>query len=133
MIDTHSGNAQNDSRAHDAALACNDLYRELSRWVGPDGCHALFTRAVAEARGKYPALSEIELRARSEPYVEGVAESIIAHGDAATAEAVESMLMRLVELLSRLIGDDIAMKLIEQSLRAAERASPTSGERREEA
>ena len=133
LIDTHSGNAQSSSRARAAALACDDLYRELSRWVGPDGCHALFTRALADARGEYPALGEIQLRARSEPYVEGVAECITAHGDDATAEAVESMLVRVVELLSRLIGDDMSIKLIERSLRAAERGNATSGERREEA
>jgi hypothetical protein len=26
--------------------ACDHLYQALSRWVGPDGCHALFTRAA---------------------------------------------------------------------------------------
>jgi hypothetical protein len=56
----------------------------------------------------------------------------MAHGDAATAEALESMLVRLVELLGRLIGDDMAMKLIERSL-AASGPSATSRGRREEA
>jgi hypothetical protein len=109
------------------------LYRELSRWVGPDGCHALFTRALTETRTDYPALAQIQLRARSEPYIDGVAETIMAHGDPATAGALESMLVRLVELLGRLIGDDMAMKLIERSLAASEHRDATYDGRREEA
>ena len=128
-----SERAGGDTDARAAAAACDHLYRELSRWVGPDGCHALFTRALAQARTEYPALGQIQLRARSEPYIDGVAETIMAHGDAATAEALESMLVRLVELLGRLIGDDMAMKLIERSLAASERGDPTSDGRREEA
>jgi len=127
-----SGRAADDSAARAAAAACDHLYRELSRWVGPDGCHALFTRALAQARTEYPALAQIQLRARSEPYIDGVAETIMANGDPATAEALESMLVRLVELLGRLIGDDMATKLIERSLAASESGDPTS-DRREEA
>jgi len=122
-----------DTAARTAAAACGSLYRELSRWVGPDGCHALFTRALAETRTEYPALAQIQLRARSEPYIDGVAETIMAHGDPATAEALESMLVRLVELLGRLIGDDMAMKLIARSLAPSERDDRPSNDRREEA
>jgi len=43
------------------------------------------------------------------------------------------MLAHLVELLGRLIGDDMAMKLIERSLAASGRGDPTSDNRREEA
>lgn len=122
-----------DTAARTAAAACDNLYRELSRWVGPDGCHALFTRALAETRTEYPALAQVQLRARSEPYIDGVAETIMAHGDPATAEALESMLVRLVELLGRLIGDDMAMKLIERSLTQSENDDRPSSDRREEA
>jgi hypothetical protein len=122
-----------DSRSRAAAAACEDLYRDLSRWVGIDGCHALFTRALAEARTEYSALDEIQLRPRSEPYVDGVAETIMSNGDPATADGLESMLVRLVELLGRLIGDDMATKLIDQSLAASESGDKTSAGRREEA
>ena len=129
---SQSGRGASDTAARAAAAACDSLYRELSRWVGPDGCHALFTRALGQARTEYPLLAGIQLHARAEPYIEGVAETIMAHGDAATAEALESMLVRLVELLGRLIGDDMAMKLIERSLTASG-PSATSRGRREEA
>jgi len=119
--------------ARGVAAACDNLYRELSRWVGSDGCHALFTRALAEARAEHPALQQIRLRARSDPYVDGVAETIIARGEPATADALEAMLVRLVELLGRLIGDDMATKLIERSLAALEIGGAASDDKQEEA
>jgi hypothetical protein len=122
-----------DGEARAAASACNDLYRGLSRWVGPDGCHALFARALAEARTEHPALMQIQLRARSEPYLDGVAETIMAHGEAATGAGLESMLVRLIALLGRLIGDEMATKLIEQSLAASERGAATPERKQEKA
>jgi hypothetical protein len=90
-------------------------------------------RALAETRLEYPALAQIQLHARSEPYVDGVAETIMARGDPATAEALEQMLVRLVELLGRLIGEDMAMKLIERGFATSERGDAASGGKREEA
>jgi hypothetical protein len=121
--------AEGDTAAR--AAAGDHLYRELSRWVGPDGCHALFTRALAQARTDYPPLLQIKLRAGSEPYIGGVAETVVAYGDAATGKGLESMLVHLVELLGRLIGDDMATKLIERSSFASERANLTSHSKRE--
>jgi hypothetical protein len=93
----------------------------------------MFTRALAEARTEYPALAQIQLRARSEPYIDGVPETIMAHGDAATAEALESILVHLIQLLGRLIGDDMATTLIERSVGVSERGDAMSDSRREEA
>jgi hypothetical protein len=102
--------------AHSVAVAFDHLYQSLSRWVGFDGCHALFTRAHANARAKHPLLASIQLRARSTPYLDGVAETVDQHGAGETVEALESMLVVLIELLGRLIGDDMATKLIERDL-----------------
>ncbi len=134
MIDSRrSKRSGDDTAARASAAACDHLYQELSQWVGPEGCHALFTRALAQARTEYPALEQIQLRPRSEPYIDGLAGTIMAHGDAATAGALESVLVRLIELLCRLIGDDMAMKLIERSLAASERGDAASPRKREKA
>ena len=120
-------------RAHAVAAACNDLYRGLARWVGPDGCHAVFTRALAQARTGSASLVQIRLRPGADPYVEGVAESILSHGDSDVTDGLESMLVQVVELLERLIGADMATKLIERSIAAPGRGDATSNDRREEA
>jgi hypothetical protein len=133
LIESHrSKRTEGHTAARAAATACDQLYGELSRWVGPDGCHALFTRALVQARIDHPALGQIQLHARSDPYVDGVAETIMAYGDPATAAGLEAMLVHLIELLGRLIGDDMATKLIERSVASSGHGDPTS-ERREEA
>lgn len=100
-----------------ATLATSErLYRELSRWVGPAGCHALFTRALADSQTLHPLLIGVRLQNQTQPYFDGTTEIIAAYGPAATSEALEAMLVTLVEILGRLIGDDMAMKLILQSL-----------------
>ena len=119
--------------ARNAVGACDQVHRELSRWVGTDGCHALFTRALAQATTEFPPLRKIQLRVRSEPYLEGVSEAIKAHGDDETTEALQALLIRLVELLGRLIGDDMAMKLIDRSVAASARGDSSSDRKREEA
>jgi hypothetical protein len=92
------------------------LYLDLARWVGFDGCHALFTRALAEARTKHSILETIQLHPRATPYLEGVAETVEKHGARETDEALEAMLLIVVEVLGRLIGDEMATILIERGL-----------------
>jgi len=104
--------AGDDSAARAAAAACDELYRELSRWVGPHGCEALFRRALAQARSDHPALEQIQLSGGSDPHLDGVAASAKAHGDAATGAAIEAMLFALIELLARLIGYDMVTRLV---------------------
>jgi len=116
LITSRPPNAKRgDTAARAAASACDNLYRELSRWVGADGCHALFIRALAETRPDQPALEKILLHPKSEAYIDGIADSIMAYGDPEAARALESVLVRLVELLGRLIGDDMAGKLIDRT------------------
>lgn len=107
-----SQSSADDSASGAAASACNYLYIELSRWIGSEGCHALFTRALSDARKGSASLHSIQLTARAAPYVQGIEATVAEHGDAETAAAIETMLLRLVELLGRLIGDDMAIKLI---------------------
>lgn len=108
--------AQNADSASSVALAFDNLYQSLSRWVGLNGCHALFARAHTHAKAEHPLLENIQLRARTAPYLDGVTETIDEYGVEETVQALESMLVTLIELLGRLIGDDMAQKLIERDL-----------------
>jgi uncharacterized Ntn-hydrolase superfamily protein len=101
--------------------------------VGPDGCHAVFTRALAQARAGSASLDQIRLRPGADPYIEGVEESITSHGDSEVADGLESMLVQIVELLERLVGADMTTKLIERIIAALGSGDATSNDRREEA
>jgi hypothetical protein len=68
---------------------------------------------------------------RADPYVEGVAAATMAHGEPAAAKGLEALLTFVIELLARLIGEDMAMKLIQRSLVISE--SDEGATRRENA
>jgi hypothetical protein len=71
---------------------------------------------VAQARSDHPALDGVEIRSAAEPRFEGLAESIGRHGADALTEGMVAILMTFIELLGRLIGEDMALKLIDQSM-----------------
>ncbi len=119
------------ARATVASHAADKLHAALSRWIGRDGCHALFQRAQTQVADQHPALEEMQLRVREEPYVSSVKESIESFGDSATATAIEAMLAATISLLGRLIGDDMANNLIERSIPQYEREKNGSDRRRE--
>jgi hypothetical protein len=125
---TSTGGAADLSSAA-ANRMCEQLYRDLSRWIGADGCHALFARALARTQASHPAMRDIRLGGQSDSCLEGVAESVQVHGASAVAEALEEMLVALIELLGRLIGDDMASQLIELSAArdGQDPASPRAG------
>jgi hypothetical protein len=90
----------------------------LSRWFGVDGTNALFARALVRAQADYPALANVRHSHQSAVCLERLAESVRIHGAAATADGVAAILTALIELLGRLIGQDIAIRIVEQSVPA---------------
>jgi hypothetical protein len=88
-------------------------------------------RAIAQTRTESAALDRIYFRPGADPYVEGVEESVRSHGDPATADALESVLVNVIELLGRLVGDSMATKLIERSISSPPPSDAKSHERPE--
>ncbi|MBC7790242.1 MAG: hypothetical protein H7Z74_09885 [Anaerolineae bacterium] len=66
-------------------------------------------------RPDHPALGGVQHHALISPNHPAIAQIVEEHGSAATAAAIESMLIVLLELLGRLIGDDMAAKIAENS------------------
>ena len=111
-----SGPPRSDS-ADAPDRVCAGVCDELSRWIGRDGCRALFARALATAQagGNHPALDLVRVSTGSVSCLEGLAEGAARCGsDAATAGAT-AILSELIELLSHLIGEDMALSLLAHS------------------
>jgi len=85
--------------------------------MGRDGCRALFARALATAQseGGHPVLDAVRTSARSAYCLDGLNEGAARHGAAAATDGAAAILSALIELLGRLIGDDMALGLLEQS------------------
>ena len=115
------GDRGSDDTGHTVAAAeqaARQLGDALTRWFGPYGYHALLTRALVEARSEHPVLGAVVVRSPLEPFLDGLADGARAHGNAAMIDGVTTVLTTVMELLGRLIGEDMALHLVEQSLSA---------------
>jgi hypothetical protein len=96
------------------ASALQRAVLELSRWVGAVGCRALLTRALSRAVQQHRALANVQVVSHSLPVLEGVEDSVQANGENAVAAGLATTLVQLFELLGRLIGADLTLKLAER-------------------
>jgi hypothetical protein len=94
--------------------------------VGDDGRDALLGRAFARTESDYPALKDIRKPHNGAIHLDGIVASVEAHGVAPVTAAVEALLAALVGVLARLIGENMAMRLLDHDL--SER-SPDGGTR----
>lgn len=114
------GETSDDATIAAAARICVLLAVGLSRWFGPIGSHALLTRALASVRAHHPVLRGVAMT--EEARLIGLAENASAHGADATHESIVAMFAALADLIGRLIGEDLAMNVLEQST-----SFPTAG------
>jgi hypothetical protein len=100
-----------------ADRVCRRVSDELSRWMGSEGCRALFARALASAQaaGGHPVLEMVRISSGSVYCLDGLTEAAARHGPAAASAGAAAVLAALIELLGRLIGDDMALSVLEQS------------------
>lgn len=102
--------------AADAASAAERAFARVSvsmvRWIGPDGSQALFMRALGLAQAQRPALKSIPPPARSVLVLEPLADTVDPQDTNAVMDAAAMILTTLIELLGRLIGNDLAIRLV---------------------
>ncbi len=96
-----------------------DIADTLARWFGPYGYHALLTRAVARAQPAHPVLATVRVHDLLTPVLDGLPEAATAHGVPAVHAAVAAVIAGVVDLLGRVIGDDMARNLLESLMLTA--------------
>jgi hypothetical protein len=82
--------------------------------MGEDGADALLVRALARTEANHPALKNIRRANEDGAHLDGVVASVEAHGVTAVTAAIEAFLAALVDILARLIGEDMAIRLIDR-------------------
>jgi hypothetical protein len=107
--------AGDTSSAEEVAAAaertCTQLSLGLGRWVGTMGYRALLDRALILARAEHPALSSLSC-AGGEPVTTA---DVRSEGAAEVAAGMVALVAALVELLGRIIGEEMALRLVEQT------------------
>ena len=105
-----------EPKAVGAALqaTCVRVCHNLRDAMGVDGCTARLARALARTEHDHPALQEIRRLNNGGIHLDGIAASVEAYGIAPVTAAVEALLAALIDVLGRLIGEDMALRIIDQ-------------------
>ena len=113
-----------DALVREAEHVCESVVNGLARSLGRYGAITLLGRALTRGQIEHPALRDITMNSDDPHCVQGLAGSVRLHGVRATTESVVAMLAVLTDVLARLIGDDLAVILIEQiAATSAERSA----------
>ena len=109
--------ADDDSRDRLAIASlehrCRRLTESLRESLGVDGCSGLLARAIADCEREHPALKGMRGPDDREVQLQGVAEAVALHGVPAVQSAVEALQVSLAGILGRLVGEDMAMRLMD--------------------
>ena len=105
-----------DTAVAAAERASAEMADALARWFGPYGYHALITRALADARATHPALDGVHVRGPQVPVLDGLSEVAAQYGVDAMTDGVATVLSALIGLLGRVIGEEMALMLVERSM-----------------
>jgi hypothetical protein len=76
------------------------------------GYRALLDRALVLARAEHPALGSLSCYGGDEAMI---AAAVRTHGATEVAAGMVALVSRLVELLGRIIGEEMALRLVEQT------------------
>jgi hypothetical protein len=88
------------------------LQEHLLRWFGPEGFHAVLSRALATARKGHPALAHVRINPRGEAWLTELTANAHAYRPAELRDALVALVGATIALLSRLIGDDLVRRLL---------------------
>lgn len=112
-----------------AARLCTRVADGLTRSFGPFGSVALLARALARAQTDHPALHGVAYDSVQLPIIAGLEASAERHGAQAVADGTIAMVARLTDAIGRLVGDDIAAALLEQSINPPATTDTTAADR----
>lgn len=94
--------------------SCMRVTDALRSSVGDAGCAALLSRAFALTERTHPVLRELRRCADEDIRLDRIAASAGAHGVDDVTAAVVALIAAVIDILTRLVGDDMAIRLLDQ-------------------
>jgi hypothetical protein len=112
----HGSTDDSDHGSGDGALygATQRAILNLREAMGDDGCDALLARAVANTRSRHPLVTELGDGATLIPSRGRLTAAIATHGEAVVEAAVEALLAFVIDIVARLIGEDMTIGIIDR-------------------
>ncbi len=107
-----------------AERTCTQLQAGLARWVGTEGYRALIDRALLLARAEHPALGSLSCHGGDEPVTTA---AVRAHSADEVTAGMVVLVATLIDLLSRIVGEEMAVELVNQAVAASPRRASNTG------
>jgi hypothetical protein len=117
------GSDDPDAVAAGAERVFAQVFRNLAQWVGTAGCHALVTRSLVLTAPQFPILTGVR-HMQSAPHLERLAENAREYGGKATIDGVTALLASIITTLNGLIGEDVAMSILDAQSSPAPAIAP---------
>ena len=92
------------------------VFANLRGALGDDGCTALASRAFVRSEWEHPPVAAVRGATDCEIHLADIVAAMEAHGSQATARALEAVLIKLSEILGRIIGEDMAIGIMDHRL-----------------
>lgn len=94
-----------------AEQVCGLLRVDLERWIGAEGYQALLDRALVLTRVDHPALTGLTCLGQDGA---AMAAAVKRHGADEMVAALVALVAALIGLLGRIIGEEMAVQLVDQ-------------------
>jgi hypothetical protein len=107
------GDGTPEAVARGLEQACTRVTDVLRESMGDAGCAALLARAFARTEGAYPPLKDLRQPGDDGIRLADIAASADTHGVEAVTAAIEALIAAVMEILTRLIGDDMTLQLFD--------------------
>lgn len=109
--DTPDGTGDPEVVAIGLRKTCARISISLRNALGTDGCNALLVRALARTEAQHPLIAELRRSSEGNMSFDVLVQSVDDHGIVPVTAAIEAMLAALVDILIRLIGEDMTIRL----------------------
>jgi hypothetical protein len=93
--------------------SCLRFANDLRRSLGEAGYVALLARAFARTEEAHPALKDLRRPGDDDIHFDAIAASADRRGTDDVAAAVAALIASVIEILTRLIGEDMAIRLFD--------------------
>lgn len=103
---------------------CSHLRTGLGRWIGAEGYHSLLDQSLGRVRSTHAVLRSIGCMGNEQT---AILAAIQRHGSGVVMAAMVDLVAMLVELLGQIIGEEMAVRLVEQAGLPSSRAGVGSG------
>ena len=114
LLDHDTAPGTNDPEVASVGLrkTCARINSSLRNALGGDAADALLVRALTRIEAQHPLIADFRRSSEGNISFDALVQSVDRHGVGPVTVAIEALLAALIDILARLIGEDMTVRLI---------------------